>query len=157
CKHYGGSVVDVGFMLFYGVQRSAYCDTTDTYLFQHRREKIIVQLAGMVGSLVELWILIQLCHFLSPNLLVYRVRLLVFGWRGFSLFENLVPFVKLDGYYALAEYLDLPNLRERSFEYVARRLKKVVLGIAADESPEPNEREKTIYIIFGVTAGVYSI
>ena len=38
---------------------------------------------------------------------------------GARLFFNFNPFLKLDGYYLLSDWLEVPNLRQRAWDYGA--------------------------------------
>src|SRR5690606_16998281 len=63
---------------------------------------------------------------------------------------------KLDGYYLLSDYLDIPNLRRKSFRYVgdlARRL----FGADSPAPPAPSRRERRIYAAYGLAAMAGSV
>jgi multidrug resistance efflux pump len=64
------------------------------------------------------------------------------------------PLIKLDGYYLLSDYLEIPNLRQRSFGYVKVAIKRLLGSTAAALSV--TRRERRIYVIYGVLAAVYS-
>jgi putative peptide zinc metalloprotease protein len=156
CKHYGGRVNDMGFLLFYGVVPGAYCDVNDSYTFASRRHKIVVQLAGTLGELAALALLVIVYWLSAEGFFLRRAIFLIVGWRMFSVFENLVPFVQKDGYYALADYLAVPNLRDRSLRYVGDLLKRRLLGIEAGAAA-PSERERRIFVTFGFGAALYTV
>src|SRR5207244_10943637 len=59
------------------------------------------------------------------------------------------------GYYMLSDYLDLPNLRRRSFRYLGNRLKK--LTGSTDHPEEPSARERRLYLTYGLLAAVPSL
>src|SRR5207245_10852695 len=63
--------------------------------------------------------------------------------------------LKLDGYYMLSDYLDLPNLRRRSFRYLGNRLKK--LTGTTDHPEEPSARERRLHLTYGLLAAVPSL
>jgi hypothetical protein len=67
---------------------------------------------------------------------------------------NLNPLIKLDGYYLLSDWLDAPNLRQRSFQYVGARFKRL-LGVV-NSLPELALRERRIYVAYGLVAVVFS-
>jgi putative peptide zinc metalloprotease protein len=68
---------------------------------------------------------------------------------------NFNPLIPLDGYYALADYLELPNMRERAFEYWGWIAKRTLLGLHVAE-PTVTPRERRIFLIYGGLALVYS-
>jgi multidrug resistance efflux pump len=57
---------------------------------------------------------------------------------------NVNPLIKLDGYYLLADALDIPNLRSRAFRYLRGN------GGAG------SARERRIFLAYGILAGVYT-
>src|SRR6185436_113778 len=68
---------------------------------------------------------------------------------------NLNPLIKLDGYYALVDYLGVPNLREHSFQYVRALAARALLGPRIPV-PEPSPRRRRILLAYGLLAGAYS-
>lgn len=104
---FGGRSRRVGVMLFY-LAPAFFCDATDAWrLAPVRRAQ--VALAGVVtqGTLAAVGFAVM--PFTPPDV---QSALALFGLvnAGWTL-VNLVPFIKLDGYVALAGYLDEPDLR----------------------------------------------
>src|SRR4030095_15926429 len=71
-----------------------------------------------------------------------------------SLF-NLNPLIKLDGYYLLSDYLEVPNLRQKSFRYISAGIKRLC-GSAIQGRKEASRRERRIYLTYGLLAGAFS-
>jgi putative peptide zinc metalloprotease protein len=71
-----------------------------------------------------------------------------------SLF-NLNPLIKLDGYYLLSDYLEVPNLRKKSFSYIGTGIKRL-WGSAVEGRKEISRREQWIYLTYGLLAGAFS-
>ncbi len=69
---------------------------------------------------------------------------------------NFVPLIKLDGYYMLSDWLEIPNLRARAFGYVGSRLKALWFWRKAPKL-EVSPRERRIYLTYGVLAFFFSI
>ena len=155
CKHYGGRVTDIGLLIAYGLP-GAYCDTGDTYLFARSRDKIVVQLAGTVGHLLWQatgWYLLELT---DPSFPMWNAIAFANIYLLVPTIQNLIPLVKFDGYYALAEYLGIYNLRERSLAYIRNGLQTSLLGVPA-ESPPMTKRERRIFLLFGIAASAFSV
>ncbi len=74
---------------------------------------------------------------------------------GIPGFMQLNPLMKLDGYYVLSQYVQLDNLRERSFDYTAAWLKRYVLQQDV-ELPMVSPRERRIFLIYSTCSGLYS-
>src|SRR5438093_10127077 len=71
-----------------------------------------------------------------------------------SLF-NINPLIKLDGYYLLSDYLEVPNLRQKSFSYISAEIKRLC-GSAIQGRKETSRRERRIYLTYGLLAGLFS-
>ncbi len=73
---------------------------------------------------------------------------------------NFNPLIKLDGYYLLSDYLEIPNLRRRSFRFVGSLIERL-FGIESASQPEENlsPRERRILPVYGIAAlaGSFSI
>jgi multidrug resistance efflux pump len=154
-KHYGGKVNDCGVMAMYGILPSAYCDTSESYLFRDRTAMVMVQLAGTLAQFFYTAILILIYYITSDD---FPFRKAIFGSFLLSIFtsyQNWIPLVKLDGYYALADYLQIVNLRERSLRHIFDWLKKYVLGIEVKPLPS-TPRERRIFLIFGIASMLYT-
>jgi putative peptide zinc metalloprotease protein len=155
CKHYGGDVHQMGFLLIYFTP-AFYTDTTDILLFQRGRERQFVIFAGIWIELVFCGIAAVIWHFTPPgsvvNDLAYKAMLLS-GIQGALL--NLNPLIKADGYYALSQYLEIDNLREESFAYLRAWFSKYFL-LKDIDLPAASRRQRRIFLLFGLTAIIYS-
>lgn len=155
CKHFGGDVHQMGFLLIYFTP-AFYTDTTDILLFPKGSERQWVLFAGIWIELVLCGLAALVWHFTPPgsvtNDVAYKMMLLS-GIQGAVL--NLNPLIKADGYYALAQYLDIDNLREDSFEFLRAWTRKYLL-FQDVELPPATKRQRRIFILFGVAAVIYS-
>ena len=156
CKHFGGDVHQMGFLLIYFTP-AFYTDTTDILLFERGSQRQWVIFAGIWIELVVVWTLRRRLAFHSPgsdcNDIAYKMMLLS-GIQGALL--NLNPLIKADGYYALSQFLDIDNLREESFAFLRVWAEKYFLRRDID-LPPASRRQRRIFFIFGVTAIFYSV
>jgi putative peptide zinc metalloprotease protein len=155
CKHFGGDVHQMGFLLIYFTP-AFYTDTTDILLFKRGSQRQWVIFAGI-------WIELVLCGlsgvvwYFSPvgsvlNDIAYKMMLLS-GIQGALL--NLNPLIKADGYYAISQFLNIDNLREESFSFLRVWAQKYLLRQDID-LPPTSKRQRRIFFLFGVSAIVYS-
>jgi putative peptide zinc metalloprotease protein len=155
CKHFGGDVHQMGFMLIYFTP-AFYTDTTDIVLFERGSRRLWVIFAGIWVELTLCAISALVSHFTAPgsiiNDLAYKTMLL----SGIeAALVNLNPLIKADGYYALGQFLNVDNLREDSFAFLRAAARKYLLR-ADIELPAVSRRLRRIYTIFGVAAVLYS-
>jgi len=155
CKHFGGDVHQMGFLLIYFTP-AFYTDTTDILLFDRGSRRLWVIFAGIWIEFVTCSVGALIWHFTTPGSLVndlaYKTMLLS-GIEGALL--NLNPLIKADGYYALAQFLDVDNLREDSFAFLRAWARKYLLREDID-LPATSRRHRRIYTVFGLTAMLYS-
>jgi putative peptide zinc metalloprotease protein len=154
CKHFGGEVHEMGFMLVY-FQPAFYCNVTDAWSFPEVRSRLWVTAAGswiqfVVASLAALtWTVVR------PGTLVSEIAvaaMLIGG--GTTILTNMNPLIPLDGYFALADWLEIPNLRQRAQAYVGWWMRRHALRL---ETPEPavSDRERKVFLVYGALAACY--
>lgn len=154
CKHFGGSVRELGFMLLY-FQPAFYCNVSDAWLFPKKSQRLWVTFAGAYFE-IFLWALATLVWRVSdPFTLINYLALVVMATSGAKTLFNLNPLIKLDGYYLLSDWLDIPNLRARAFGYLGDQWRRL-WGSSLRRIQNATAREKRIYFSYGVLAWVYS-
>jgi len=155
CKRFGGEVHDLGFLLIYFTP-SFYTNVSDAWLFPEKAKRLWVGFAGPCFELF-LWALATLTWRVTDvDTRINYVALLVMTLSGIKTLFNLNPFIKLDGYYLLSDYLELPNLRKRSFRYVGGLVKRLV-GVGQHIVTDPSPRERRVYLAYGLLGSVTSI
>ncbi|HXI83439.1 MAG TPA: efflux RND transporter periplasmic adaptor subunit [Verrucomicrobiae bacterium] len=143
CKHFGGSVHELGFLLLY-FQPAFYCNVSDAWLFPKKSRRLWVGFAGAYCDLL-VWALAAFAWRITDfSAGLHRIALIILGTSVIRTLFNLNPLIKLDGYYLLSDYLEIPNLRAKAMAYLKRQL--------TDVTP----RERRIYIVYGLLAATYS-
>jgi putative peptide zinc metalloprotease protein len=118
-KSLGREVPCAGFIINYGLP-FFYATTTDVWL-ESRASRIMVSMAGtisdlLLGSAGALFLVA--CPDSAWGPLVFKLSVVSFA----ALFMDLNPLFELDGYYALSDYLEIPDLRARSMRFLRREL-----------------------------------
>jgi putative peptide zinc metalloprotease protein len=155
CRHFGGRVREMGFLLIY-FQPAFYCNVSDAWLFAKKADRLWVTFAGAYFELF-LWALATVFWRLTePGTPLNYLALVVAATSAIKSFFNMNPLIKLDGYYLLSDALDLPNLRQKAFSVLRRQFASLVTftRLPLDQT---TPRERRIYVIYGLLAGVYSI
>jgi len=155
CKHFGGEVHELGFMLIY-FQPAFYCNVSDAWLFPEKSKRLWVGFAGPFFELT-LWALAVFTWRLTDvDIWANYVALIVMTGSGVKTLLNFSPLLKLDGYYLLSDYLDAPNLRRRSFRYVGGLMRRLWGGVTSP-MVEVTPRERRLYLAYGLLAAVPSL
>lgn len=155
CKHYGGEVHELGILLYY-FEPCFYCQVDDSYLFENKYHRIAVMVAGAYSELVVCSFAVFLWWLTPPDIFLHRLSGFVVAITGLvALIFNFNPLMKYDGYYILADYLEVLNLREESFKYIRTWFKKNVLRASVQLQDDP-PRLRRIYATYGALALVYT-
>ncbi|MCI0456344.1 MAG: HlyD family efflux transporter periplasmic adaptor subunit [Gemmataceae bacterium] len=152
CKRYGGEVHEVGFLLMFFIP-CFYCNVSDAWLFREKSKRLLVTLAGGYCDLV-LWALaVFVWRLADPASLVNYFAWVVLTVCGARVFFNFNPLLKLDGYYLLSDWLEVPNLRQRAWGYVAGHLRWLLWG-----APRPAREPRGKFLLtYGVCSWLFSM
>jgi hypothetical protein len=147
-KHYGREVRRGGFLLYMGMP-AAFVDTTDIWM-EPRRPRIVVSWAGphsgfFLGGLASLLMLGVPGAFAQGVL--YQFAFLTY----LTSIMNLNPLLKMDGYYILMDWLEIPRLRERSMAFIGKPLRSKL------RKREPLTREERIFAVFGALSAFWTV
>lgn len=154
CRFYGGQVREIGFLLLY-FQPCFYCDISDAWLFPEKRKRLAVTLAGPMFQLAVMSVAIIIWRMTVPSTWLAEFSRIVVLVSWISLLFNFNPLIKLDGYYILSDWLEIPNLRSKSFAYAAWLVKRHLLGWQV-ESPDASSRERRIFLWYALLAGLFT-
>ncbi len=150
CKNYGGDVHEMGFLLL-AFQPCLYCNVNDAWLFPSKRHKIYVALAGVWVEMLLGALAAFVWFFFDVGNPIGRIAyILMTVSTASSLFVNLNPLLRFDGYYILTDLLEVPNLRQNALALWSWTLKTKLFRL--DEEPPfiPSAREKKVYLTYGV-------
>jgi len=153
--HYGGSPGEIGTgLLYFGP--FFYIDTGDSWTLS-RRQRIMVYMAGnlstmLVGSAIVLLLFLgnfssSVMHFLSMTAFFCFYMTL---W-------NLVPTFETDGYYSLADSLNIPNLRHDSVDYIKYLIKRALRRPAKTDQKSLKTRKKVTLLMYTIVASLFFI
>ena len=152
CSHFGGKVKELGFMLIY-FNPAMYCDVSDSWMFTNKRHRILVTFAGGYFE-VFLWSVATLTWSITDvDSSLNHLALIVTATSAFKIFFNMNPLIKLDGYYLLSDWLDIPNLRQKASAYMGNQIKR--LWNAEVQIQPVSKREQNIFIVYGILSALY--
>ena len=152
CKHYGGEVHELGFLLMFFLP-CFYCNVSDAWLFRERSKRLWVTLAGGYLDLC-LWAAAAFVWRLTiQDSLVNYLAWVVVSVCGVRTFFNFNPLIKLDGYYLLSDLAGIPNLRQRGWDRFMAYVRWAMWG-----GPRPAAEPRGNFLLaFGAAAWVYSL
>jgi multidrug efflux pump subunit AcrA (membrane-fusion protein) len=149
CQHYGGDVEEIGFTLFYYIRPAAYCDTSSSYIITNRHHKVVIQMAGVVASLIYISTTSIVLALLYPSLPIYPGLALDLVLESTMAFVTLIPLLKFDGYYAVCDYFNFPNMRDRAFKLTRAWFGRALFGLKTTTEDVP-ARTRKLLIAYGI-------
>jgi putative peptide zinc metalloprotease protein len=154
CKYFGGQVNEMGAMLIY-FEPAFYCNVNDAWTFPQLRQRMWVTVAGSWIQMVVASLGAIVWWLTESGTLVHEIAAAAVIIGGLTtVLANANPLIPLDGYYALSDYLEIPNLRYRAFAYLGWWTKSKLLRLKVPE-PDGTEREKRIFIWYAALACLY--
>jgi len=122
----------VAVMVLYPV---LYTDVSEAWKLPSRRQRLAVGAAGVAAELALAAFALLAWSFLPDGPLRSACFLLAATSWVLTVAVNVSPFMRFDGYYLLSDWLDMPNLHERSFALARWWFRERLLG-AGDPPPE---------------------
>lgn len=152
----GGEVHEMGIVLM-ALTPVPYVDCSASAAFPEKRWRMKVAAAGMAVELFVAALALYLWLAVEPG----QVRKLAFNVMmigGVStLLANGNPLLRFDGYYVLADLLEIPNLARRSGKYLGYLLQRYLFGIEHAVSPVTARGEEGWFVVYGIASFCYRL
>jgi len=150
CRRFGGECHEIGVMLLV-LTPCLYCDVSDSWLLPNRWSRAAIAAAGMYVEVA----LASLAAFIWVNTepgSIHYLALQVMLICGVStLLFNGNPLARYDGYYILADIVDIPNLRDEARTALSHMLWRVLLGVKLSGA----RRSSWKLALFGLGVALY--
>lgn len=153
-KHFGCRVPTMGLALVV-MWPVLYTDTTDAWKLTDRRARIAIDAAGMCAELALAAFATLAWSLLPEGTLRSGAFILSTTSWMLTLIVNLNPLLRFDGYYLLADLLDIPNLQERGFALARWWLRELLFGL---DDPPPEvipPRPRRIVLAYAYATWIY--
>jgi len=153
-KIWGGEVHEMG-IVFLVLMPVPYVEASAASVFPEKSRRIVV---GGAGMMVELFAS-ALALVLWLNVEDGWVRMIAYDviWIGAAstLLFNGNPLLRFDGYYMLADAIEIPNLSARSRQYLAYLVMKRLFGMPDARDPVNAPGEARWFIGYGLASFLY--
>jgi len=154
-RHYGAEVHRMGIM-FLIFMPCCYVDVTPVWAFTRKWPKIIVGCAGMLTELFIASFALFAWLALEPGVVRTVLYNVIFVASVSTVLFNGNPLLRYDAYYVLADLIEIPNLRQRSADYLLHLVKRNLIGEKIPPLSTP-PREKLWFFIYGPLSAVYRL
>jgi hypothetical protein len=117
-----------------------YVDTSDAWVLP-KKMRIMVSMSGPLSTLL-IGSLFVVADLVWPSQTLKMVSFFCFYWTLW----NFVPLIETDGYYAVMDFADIPNLRKEAFDH----LRSKFLGSKGHDEERFEPRKRTFLAWFAV-------
>src|SRR5438552_13278749 len=155
CKAFKGECHEMGF-LFMCLSPALYCNVTDAWTLADKWKRIIISFAGIYVEMIIAAAAPFVWWYTAAYPVVNNIALAVMVLCSVStVVFNANPLMRFDGYYMLADWMEIPNLREKS----NRLLKNIACehGLGMEVQPEPYMEfwRMVMFVIFAIVSYIY--
>ena len=155
CKAYKGEIHEMG-ALFLVFTPCLYCNVSDAWTLPNKWKRIIISGAGIYVELI----IAALATFIwwnsasHPFINNLSLSLMIVCSISTVLF-NANPLMRYDGYYVLADFLEIPNLRDRSNRFLKNLLLEHCMGVEVQPETYMATWRKVGFVAYAVISYVY--
>ena len=154
CIRFGGQCRELGLMLLVFTP-CLYCDVSDAWTFPSKWRRTAVSAAGIIVEIVLAALAALLWCFSPPGFLHAIAFNVMVVCSASTLFFNGNPLMRYDGYYVLADLVEVPNLAEQSRAVLARTAALFFLGIRRPRDLVRPDRGQFLLGLYGLASLAY--
>ena len=163
CKKFGkasgsGGEVHVLGLMFLVFTPLPYVDASSSWALRSKWHRMVVGAAGMMVELAVaaaaavVWT--RTPETSAAHTVAYNIMFI--GSVSTILF-NANPLLRYDGYYMLSDLLEIPNLAQRSRDYLYYLIKRYVWGVKQPRNPAHTPGERAWLFVYSLASTVYRV
>ena len=155
CKAFGKEVHEMGFLLLC-LSPALYCNVTDAWTVSSKWKRILISFAGIYVELMIAAIATFVWWYTPHMPFTNSIALTLMTLCSVSTFIfNANPLMRFDGYYIMSDWLEIPNLRQRSNKYLGNVVSDKCLGIEVQPEPYMKPSRKVLFVLYAITSWLY--
>lgn len=163
CKKFGradgtGGEVHVLGLMFLVFTPLPYVDASSSWAFRSKWHRIVVGAAGMMvelgGAAIAAIVWANTREGTALHAIAYNA---VFIGSISTLLFNGNPLLRYDGYYILSDLLEIPNLAQRSRDYLYYLVRKYAWGVRKVRNPAHSPGEAAWMAVYAVSSTIYRV
>ena len=154
CKHYGGECHEIGAMLLV-LTPALYCDTSDSWVLPNKWHRAFIGAAGMYMEVLMASIATFVWWYTQPGLINFMALNVMFVCSVSTVLFNSNPLLRYDGYYILADILEIPNLSQKSRSAMLNILRTKCLGLRPISARQLPQRGHFWFGLYSIASFVY--
>ena len=155
-KRFGGECHEIGMMIFFFVP-TLYCNTSDSWMMTDKWKRMAIGAGGVYVEMVILAISTYLWWYRGVGLVQDVCFNLMVVCSISAALTNGNPLMRYDGYFVLADWLEIPNLSQKSNKEVRRRFLNKCLGIEREVDHWSSRFNKRVFLAYGLASFAYKV
>nr|VFK51125.1 MAG: putative peptide zinc metalloprotease protein [Candidatus Kentron sp. TUN]VFK51314.1 MAG: putative peptide zinc metalloprotease protein [Candidatus Kentron sp. TUN]VFK55828.1 MAG: putative peptide zinc metalloprotease protein [Candidatus Kentron sp. TUN] len=134
-----------------------YTDTTETWKLREKHQRMAVGAAGMMAE-ISLAAYATLAWSFLPQGEMREAAFILATVAWISSFTtNLLPFLRFDGYYLLSDWLETPNLHQRSFAMGKWWLRETLFKLGETPPERLSSKRTRLLVAFAFVVWIYRL
>jgi putative peptide zinc metalloprotease protein len=134
-----------------------YTDTNEAWKLSSRKSRLQIGASGMAAELALAACATLSWSFLPDGPFRAGVFLLATSTWIITLIINLSPFMRFDGYFLLADWLNMPNLHERAFAFGRWHLRECLFGLCEPMPEVMKPARRRFLVAFAWATCIYRL
>ncbi|OAI27825.1 peptidase M50 [Methylosinus sp. R-45379] len=151
---WGGEVHELGVMLLV-LMPVPYVDASASAAFQEKRRRIIVGAAGIMVEMFLAAVAMMVWALVEKGFVRAAAFDVMLIGSASTLLVNGNPLLRFDGYYILADLIEIPNLGARANAYALYLLQRYAFGLAHLPSPATSPGEARWLLAYAAASFLY--
>ncbi|MBX9623483.1 MAG: hypothetical protein K2X82_06685 [Gemmataceae bacterium] len=155
CKAFKGECHEMGVLLMC-LSPALYCNVTDAWTLADKWKRIIISFAGIYVELIIAAAATFVWWYTPAYPTANNIALAVMVLCSVStVVFNANPLMRFDGYYILADWMEVPNLREKANRYLNNLFLEKCLGVEVQPEPYMAPFRRVLFVVYAVGSWVY--
>jgi putative peptide zinc metalloprotease protein len=155
-KRWGGEVHELGVLLLVFVP-VAYVEVSSASAFRDKRKRMLVGAAGMMVELFLAAICLLVWLNVQPGVLRSLSYDVILICSVSTLLFNINPLLRFDGYFILADAIEMPNLAARSLQYLNYVMQRYLFGVSQAQTTAKSGGERIWLTVYGIGSFGYRL
>lgn len=153
-RRYGGQCHELGLMLLVFTP-CLYANVSDSWRLNDKWKRMAISFAGIYVELLLAACATIVWWATLPGLINQLALNVMFICSVGTLLFNANPLMKYDGYYLLADWLEIPNLKQRASEQVTQALSHWLSGLPVRSAPWQTQSRRWLLWTYALASLVY--
>lgn len=153
---WGGEVHELGVMILVFMP-VPYVDATASSAFREKHRRMVVGAAGIMVETALAALAMFVWATAEPGVLrAVAMNVALIGSVS-TVFFNGNPLLRLDGYWVLSDWIEIPNLAQRANRHLMRVVQSRLYGLTDPAAPAVSPGEARWFVVYAIASFVYRI